>query len=220
MNIDGLGPAIVQVLLEKELIKSVADLYCIEYDQLESLERFAEKSAKNLLKAIENSKSNNLDRLLFALGIRNIGVKAARLLCEKFGHIDSIMNADAEEISEIDGFGNVMAENVVKAFKETHRIELVNRLREYGVNMIYRSSVSGGDGRFKGKTFVLTGTLPTMKRKEAQSLIEKLGGKVSSSVSKKTDYVVAGEDAGSKLVKAQELGIEIISEQELINISM
>lgn len=147
MNIDGLGPAIVQVLLEKELIKSVADLYCIEYDQLESLERFAEKSAKNLLKAIENSKSNNLDRLLFALGIRNIGVKAARLLCEKFGHIDSIMNADAEEISEIDGFGNVMAENVVKAFKETHRIELVNRLREYGVNMIYRSSVSGGDGR-------------------------------------------------------------------------
>ena len=175
MNIDGLGPAIVQVLLEKELIKSVADLYCIEYDQLESLERFAEKSAKNLLKAIENSKSNNLDRLLFALGIRNIGVKAARLLCEKFGNIDSIMNADAEEISEIDGFGNVMAENVVKAFKETHRIELVNRLREYGVNMIYRSSVSGGDGRFKGKTFVLTGTLPTMKRKDAQSLIEKLG---------------------------------------------
>lgn len=220
MNIDGLGPAIVQVLLEKELIKSVADLYCIEYDQLESLERFAEKSAKNLLKAIENSKSNNLDRLLFALGIRNIGVKAARLLCEKFGNIDSIMNADAKEISEIDGFGNVMAENVVKAFKETHRIELVNRLREYGVNMIYRSSVSGGDGRFKGKTFVLTGTLPTMKRKDAQSLIEKLGGKVSSSVSKKTDYVVAGEDAGSKLVKAQELGIEIISEQELINISM
>lgn len=124
---------------KKNIIKSVADLYCIEYDQLESLERFAEKSAKNLLKAIENSKSNNLDRLLFALGIRNIGVKAARLLCEKFGNIDSIMNADAEEISEIDGFGNVMAENVVKAFKETHRIELVNRLREYGVNMIYRS---------------------------------------------------------------------------------
>lgn len=220
MNIDGLGPAIVQVLLENDLIKSVADLYCLEYEQLESLERFAEKSATNLLKAIEHSKNNNLDRLLFALGIRNIGVKAAKLLCEKFGDIDSIMNASTEEISEIDGFGSIMAENVVNAFKETHRIELVNRLRGYGVNMIYRSTVSGGDGRFTGKTFVITGTLPTMKRKDAQTLIEKLGGKVSSSVSKKTDYVVAGEDAGSKLVKAQELGIEIISEQELINKSM
>lgn len=220
MNIDGLGPAIVQALLENDLIKSVADLYCLEYEQLESLERFAEKSAKNLLNAIEHSKNNNLDRLLFALGIRNIGIKAAKLLCEKFGDIDSVMNAGAEEISEIDGFGTIMAENVVKAFKETHRIELVNRLKRYGVNMIYKSTASGGDGRFAGKTFVITGTLPTMKRKEAQLLIEKFGGKVSSSVSKKTDYVVAGEDAGGKLVKAQELGIEIISEQELINKSM
>ncbi|MGN1480454.1 NAD-dependent DNA ligase LigA [Porcipelethomonas sp.] len=217
MNIDGLGPAIISVLLEKELIHSVADLYCLEYEQLASLDRFAEKSAKNLLKAIENSKQNNLDRLIFALGIRNIGAKAAKLLCEKFGDIDSIMNAGQDEISSIDGFGSIMAENVVRAFEEPHRQELVKRLREYGINMVYKSAASSGDGRFEGKTFVLTGTLPTLKRKEAQAMIEQYGGKVSSGVSKKTDFVVAGEDAGSKLLKAQELGIEIISEEELIN---
>ncbi len=217
MNIDGLGPAIISVFLEKGLIKSVADLYCLEYEQIAGLDRFAEKSAGNLLQAIENSKVNNLDRLVFALGIRNIGAKAAKLLCEKFGDMDSIMKAGMEEISEIDGFGNIMAENVVKAFREPHRHELVKRLRDYGVNMVYKSAASSGDGRFEGKTFVLTGTLPTLKRKEAQSMIESFGGKVSSSVSKKTDFVVAGEDAGSKLLKAQQLGIEIISEEELIN---
>lgn len=219
MNIDGLGPAIVQLLVEKGLIKSVADLYTLTYEQIESLDRFAEKSAGNLITAIENSKKNNLDRFVFALGIRNIGAKAAKLLCEQFGDIDSIMNADVSDIVAIDGFGEIMAQNTVKAFKEPHRTELVSRMKEYGVNMIYQSASAGGDGRFSGKTFVLTGTLPTMKRKDAQALIEKFGGKVSSSVSKKTDFVVAGEDAGSKLVKAQELGIEIISEQELKDMS-
>lgn len=217
MNIDGLGPAIVQLLLDNDIIKSVADLYIIKKEQLQKLDRFAEKSAANLIKAIEKSKDNNLDRFIFALGIRNIGAKASKLLCERFNSIDLIMNADVNEVSQIDGFGTVMAENLVNAFKEQHTKDLVERLREYGINMKYTSSSDGGDNRFLDKTFVLTGTLPTMKRKEAQILIEKFGGKVSSSVSKKTDFVVAGEDSGSKLVKAQQLGIEILSEEELIN---
>ncbi|MGN0614055.1 MAG: NAD-dependent DNA ligase LigA [Porcipelethomonas sp.] len=216
MNIDGLGPANIQVLLDKGLIKSVADLYCLKFQDIVSLERFAKKSAENLISAIENSKKNNLDRLIFALGIRNIGAKAAKLLCEKYKNIDDIMNAGADDISRIEGFGSIMAENVFRAFREPHRIALVERLKEYGLNMVYESASDGGDGRFDGRTFVLTGTLPTMKRKDAQALIEKFGGKVTGSVSKKTDFVVAGEDAGSKLVKAQSLGIEILSEQELI----
>lgn len=219
MNIDGLGPAIVSLLLEKNLINSVADLYILKKEQLTELDRFAEKSADNLINAIEQSKNNNLDRLVFALGIRNIGAKAAKLLCARFKDIDSIINASAEEIEQIDGFGEIMAENVEKAFREPHRLEIIERFREYGLNMVYESASDGSDMRFEGKTFVLTGTLPTMKRRDAQELIEKFGGKVSSSVSKKTDYVVAGEDAGSKLKKAQQLGIQILTEQELIDIT-
>lgn len=216
MDIDGLGPANIQLLLDKELIKSVADFYTLKFEDIASLERFAKKSAENLISAIEKSKGNSLDRLVFALGIRNIGAKAAKLLCEKFGSIDSIINASADEIAEIDGFGSIMAKNVYNAFREPHRIRLIERLKEYGLNMTYTSEASGGDGRFEGKTFVLTGTLPTMKRKEAQTLIEKFGGKVTGSVSKKTNFVVAGEDAGSKLIKAENLGIEILSEEQLI----
>lgn len=219
MNIDGLGPAIVSLLLEKSLIKSVADLYILKKEQLTELDRFADKSADNLIKAIEQSKSNNLDRLVFALGIRNIGAKAAKLLCARFKNIDGIINASAEEIEQIDGFGEIMAENVEKAFNEPHMLEIIERFHEYGLNMIYKSTSDDGDMRFEGKTFVLTGTLNTMKRRNAQELIEKLGGKVSSSVSKKTNYVVAGEDAGSKLTKAQQLGIQILSEQEFIDIT-
>lgn len=219
MNIDGLGPAIISVLLEKELIKSVADLYTLKKEQLTDLERFGEKSADNLIKAIEKSKSNNLDRLIFAIGIRNIGSKAAKLLCGKFPDIDSVVRASAEEIEQIDNFGEVMARNVEKAFREPHMLEIIKRLKEYGINTVSHSASSEEDDRFKGKTFVLTGTLPTMKRRDAQELIERFGGKVTSSVSKKTDYVVAGEDAGSKLVKARQLGIEILSEQELIDIT-
>lgn len=219
MNIDGLGPAIVSLLLEKNLINSVADLYILKKEQLTELDRFAEKSADNLINAIEQSKNNNLDRLVFALGIRNIGAKAAKLLCARFKDIDSIINASAEEIEQIDGFGEIMAENVEKAFREPHRLEIIERFREYGLNMVYESASDGSDMRFEGKTFVLTGTLPTMKRRDAQELIEKFGGKVSSSVSKKTDYVVAGEDAGSKLKKAQQLGIQILTERELIDIT-
>ncbi len=216
MDIDGLGPMNIQALLDNGLIKSVADLYELTFNDVIQLERFAEKSAENLISAIEKSKQNCLDRLIFALGIRNIGAKAAKLLCEKFQSLDGIINASVEEILEIDSFGSVMAENVFNAFREPHRINLIERLKGNGLKTDYVSANSGGDGRFEGMTFVLTGTLPTMKRKEAQLLIEKFGGKVSGSVSKKTTFVVAGEDAGSKLVKAQSLGVEVISEEQLL----
>lgn len=217
MNIDGLGPAIISVLLEKGLIRSVADLYILKKEQLTVLERFGDKSAENLINAIEKSKNNSLDRLVYSLGIRNIGAKAAKLLCAKFQDIDSIINADYAQIESIDGFGEIMAKNVENAFNEPHTLEIIRRFKEYGLNMTSYKTESAGDNRFEGMTFVLTGTLPTMKRRDAQELIESFGGKVSSSVSKKTDYVVAGDDAGSKLIKAQQLGVKILGEQELIN---
>lgn len=215
MDIDGLGPANMKLFVENGLLKSPADLYMLKKEQLMSLERFAEKSADNLLKAIEKSKNTELDRLVYALGIRNIGQRAATLLCEKFPTMEELMNAEKEEIASIEGFGDIMAESVYNALREPHRIELIQKLKDCGVNMSYSKKIST-DKRFEGLTFVLTGTLPTMKRSDVKKLIEDFGGKVSGSVSKKTNYVVAGEDAGSKLIKAQELGIEIISEAELI----
>ncbi|MGN0676435.1 MAG: NAD-dependent DNA ligase LigA [Ruminococcus sp.] len=216
MNIDGMGQAIMSLLVEKGLVKSASDIYELKASDLIMLERFGEKSAQNLIDSIEKSKKSNLDRLVYALGIRNIGQKASQLLCEKFPSMQDILNADKDSISEIEGFGDVMAENIVKALKEPHRIQLIQRLENLEVNMTYAKK-STGDGRFKGLTFVLTGTLPTMKRDEAKKLIESFGGKVSSSVSKKTSFVVAGEDAGSKLDKANELGVAVISESELID---
>lgn len=218
MDIDGLGDANMKLLVDSGLVKSPADLYKLEKEQLLSLERFAEKSAENLINAIQESKGRGLDRLVYALGIRNIGQRASVLLCERFHDMDSLLSAEKEDISDIEGFGNVMAENVVNALREPHRLELINRLREYGVNMIYDKH-SSVDERFKGMTFVLTGTLPTMKRDDAKKIIESFGGKVSGSVSKKTSYVVAGEEAGSKLVKAQSLGINIISESDLLEMT-
>lgn len=212
MNIDGLGPQIVHTLLDNKLITSVADLYTLSENKLLQLDNFKEKSVNNLLSAIEKSKSNSLDRLVFGLGIRNIGQASAKLLCDKFGDLDNIMNASAEQISEIDGFGGVMAQSVYNAFHEEHMIELIKRLKECGINTKYEKIQI--DDRFAGKTFVLTGTLPTLKRSEAKALIEKYGGKASGSVSKKTDYVLAGEEAGSKLDKAQQLGIEIVTEEQ------
>ncbi len=214
MNIDGLGEAIVEQLIGSELIASAADLYTLTAEQLMTLSKFKEKSVSNLLNAIEKSKSNEPDRLIFALGIRGIGGRSATLLCKRFGSVEAIMNALAEEITSIDSFGDVLAENIVSAFRDEDMRQLVNRLKEYGVNMIYHNTAVGD--AFAGKTFVLTGTLPTMKREEAKALIESLGGKCSGSVSKKTDYVVAGEAAGSKLTKANELGIEVITEEQLI----
>ncbi|MBQ8107989.1 MAG: NAD-dependent DNA ligase LigA, partial [Ruminococcus sp.] len=217
MNIDGLGPQIVRALLDSGLITSVADLYTLTADRLMALENFKEKSAANLINAIENSKKSSLDRLIFGLGIRNIGQASAKLLCDKFGGLEEIVKASAEEIAGIDGFGDIMAQNVYNAFHEEHMLELIKRLDGSGVNTKYQKVQI--DDRFAGKTFVLTGTLPTLKRSEAKAIIEKYGGKASGSVSKKTDYVVAGEDAGSKLTKAQELGINIISEQELLDMT-
>ncbi len=218
MDIEGMGPAVVKALLDEKKISNAADIYSLKKEDISSLERMGEKSADNLLRAIEKSKEAPLDRVIYGIGIRNIGAGAAKLLCDKFGNIDSILNASEDDISLIEGFGEVMSKNVSDAFKEKHFSELIEKLRAAGVKMEYETRASG-DGRFSGKTFVLTGTLPTMKRNDAKALIEKFGGKVSGSVSKKTDYIVAGEDAGSKLTKAEELGLNIISEQELMDMA-
>lgn len=215
MNIDGLGPAIVQQLLDEKRIASPADLYALTKDQLLTLDGFKEKSAENLLKAIENSKSQPLDRVIAALGIRNIGQSAAVLLCDHFGALEAIRQAKSEDIAAIDGFGDIMAESVADAFSQPDFNARIDALLAHGVKMEYTAK-KAESARFSGMTFVLTGTLPTMKRDAAKALIESNGGKVSGSVSKKTSVVVAGEDAGSKLTKAESLGIEIIDEAELL----
>lgn len=215
MDIDGLGPAIVRALLDNGLITSVADLYTIKKADLLELDNFKEKSAENLINAIEKSKAQPLDRLVFALGIPNIGQASAKLLCDKFGDLDNICAASEEEIADIEGFGDIMASAVTKELAEPHMRELIAKLAECGVNTKYQKVQV--DSRFEGKTFVLTGTLPTLKRAEAKALIEKYGGKASGSVSKKTAYVLAGEEAGSKLDKARSLGIEIITEEQFLD---
>ena len=217
MDIDGLGPAVLEQLVGENLIKSPADLYRLEASQLISLERMAEKSANNLVAAVEKSKENELYRLVFALGIRNIGLKAAKLICENFATIDDIMNASAEDFEKIEGFGSVMAQSVQGYFALESTRELIDELKQLGLKMKPSEQKPKG-GLLEGKTFVLTGTLPNMKRSEAAKLIEAHGGKTSSSVSKKTSFVVAGEEAGSKLTKAKSLGITILSEQELLDI--
>lgn len=214
MNIDGLGEAIVEQLTESGLIAGIADLYVLTADELLKLPKFQEKSASNLLDAIERSKSNEADRLIFGLGIRGIGKRAATLLCKKFGSVERIMEATFEEITAIGSFGDQLAENLIRAFSDKELCSLIGRLREYGVNMSY-SGAAVGDS-LNGLTFVLTGTLPTLKREQAKEMIESLGGKCSGSVSKKTSYVVAGELAGSKLTKANELGIPVLDEDALI----
>ena len=215
MNIEGLGPANVEVLLKNNLIKSVSDLYKLTFDDIISLDRFKDKSSNNLINAISMSKSNPLNKLIFGLGIRNIGEASAKLLSEKFGSIDEIIDAEINEIAEIEGFGDVMAESVRKALSEPHNIAIIESLKNSGVNMIFDKQVEDND--FDGLIFVLTGTLPTMTRDEAKIIIESKGGKTSSSVSKKTSYVLAGEEAGSKLTKAQNLGVKIINEVEFKN---
>ena len=196
-------------------VKTVADLYTLTLADIMMLPGFKEKSAGNLISAIENSKKNELDRLIFALGIKGIGQRSAALLCQKFPTMDKLMNAEREEIVAIDNFGEILADNVYIAMREPHRIELIKRLREYGLNMNYTVKETGK--KLEGLKFVLTGTLPTMTRDEAKALIESNGGKCSGSVSSKTNYVLAGEEAGSKLTKAQQLGIAVISEEELLN---
>ncbi|MCH5324514.1 MAG: NAD-dependent DNA ligase LigA [Eubacterium sp.] len=215
MNIDGLGEAVVKQLSEEGLITTVADLYSLDLQSLEDLPRFGKKSAANLLQSIENSKSNSPDRLLFALGIRGIGQRGAVLLLQNFGSIEKLSEADTEEIAAIEGFGDILAKNVYDALREPHMQALIARLKEYGVNTEYESTKKSD--KFAGMTFVLTGTLPDMTRDQAKALIEENGGKASGSVSKKTTYVLAGEEAGSKLTKAQQLGVPVISQQDFLD---
>ncbi|WP_040197552.1 NAD-dependent DNA ligase LigA [Candidatus Soleaferrea massiliensis] len=210
MDIEGLGPAMVDQLLEAGLVHSVADLYYLKKEDILGLERKKEKSADNLMAAIEKSKQNDLSRLLFGLGIRNVGQKAAMLLAQAFGEMERLFSVSAEEVSAVEGFGGIIAESVVAFFADENTRSLVDRLKDAGVNMT--CSVKPASDKLAGQTFVLTGTLSAFTRSEAKERIEALGGKVSSSVSKKTSYVVAGEDAGSKLQKAQDLGITILDE--------
>ena len=214
MNIDGLGPQIVELLLGNKLIGDASDLYSLRAEQIEALERMGEKSAKNLISAIENSKAAGLSRLIYALGIRNVGEVAAAALAERYGDLEALTKATVEEIAELDDFGNITAECVVDFFSHPQNIALCRRLADAGVETSYKGAPKGDT--LAGLTFVLTGTLPTMSRDEASELIKNAGGKTSGSVSKKTDYVVAGEAAGSKLTKAQSLGVKIISEEELL----
>ena len=213
MDVDGLGPAIVHQLLDAGLVQSFADLYTLAEGQLAKLERMGKRSAKNLVNALEASKSRDLSRLLFALGIRGIGQRSAQLLAQRFGEMDGVMSATAEEIAGIEGYGEIMAQSVVDFFALEQNRRLIERLKELGLNM--RCDTVPAAGTLSGKTFVLTGTLPTLSRSEAKAMIEAVGGKVSGSVSKKTGYVVAWEEAGSKLTKANELGIPVIGEDEL-----
>lgn len=212
MDIEGLGPAVLEQLLNEGLIKNIDDLYTIDYEKAAAMERYGDKSAENLKAAIEKSKQNDVSRLIFAFGIRHIGAKAAKLLSEHFGSIDAVISATAEEIAEIDGYGDIMAKSAAEFFALPETREMIERFKNCGVNTLSLKEVK--NDKFKGKTFVLTGTLPTLSRKEASDIIESYGGKTSSSVSKKTDYVLAGEEAGSKLIKANELGITVITEEE------
>ena len=214
MDIDGLGPQIVDALIDADLIHDAADLYALRAEQIATLERMGEKSAANLIAAIEKSKSAGLERLIFALGIRNIGQVAATALARRYGTLDACMNATVEELCALDDFGQITADCVIEYFCRAESRALCARLAAAGV--LTESTAAPVGDKLAGLTFVLTGTLPTMGRSEAEALIVAAGGKTSSSVSKKTSYVVAGEAAGSKLTKAQNLGVTIIDEAELL----
>ncbi len=213
MDISGLGESIAEQMLAKGLISDAADLYYVKAEEIAGLEKMGEKSAQNLINALEISKKNDLHRVINALGIRHIGEKNAKTLARKLKSMDNIISADFEQLSELDDFGGVMAESVVSFFSQGQNIEFINKLKNAGVNMTaYEEETS--DMRFESMVFVLTGTLSRYSRKEASDIIESFGGKTSSSVSKKTTYVLAGEEAGSKLDKANQLGVRVISEEE------
>ncbi len=214
MDIEGLGPAIIEIFVNNGLIAKTEDIYSLTFDKINSasLDGFKEKSINNIISSIENSKKNDLSKLIFALGIRHVGAKAGKLLADHFKDMDKIMDASVDDILEIDGFGEIMAESVCEFFKNEKTRNLVEKLKNAGVNMNSLSVIT--DTRFESKTFVLTGTLTQFTRAEASKIIEDYGGRTSSSVSKKTSYVLAGEAAGSKLDKANALGVEVISEEQ------
>lgn len=217
MNIDGLGPKIIEQLYTKELIGDVADLYKLTADDLATLDGFKEKSINNLLTAIDNSKENSVERLLFGLGIRHVGAKAARILSENFGDLDGLMSASKEKILEVNTMGETIADSIITYFDNNDVQKLINELKSVGVNtkFIGRSNNNETNQHFTDKIIVITGTLNDYKRSELTQLLEGLGAKVTSSVTKKTDILIAGEKAGSKLTKAQQLGTEIINESDL-----
>lgn len=220
MNIDGLGERVISQLFSEKLIEDVADLYTLEFERLIQLERMGEKSVNNLLQAIANSKQNSLERLLFGLGIRHVGAKAAKTIAMEFKHMDQLMVATKEDLTAINEIGEKMADSIVTFFEQEEVLELITELKAYGVNMEYTGplpvATEEADSVFAGKTIVLTGKLEQLSRNEAKEQIELLGGKITGSVSKKTDLVIAGEDAGSKLTKAEQLGIEVWDEERLM----
>ncbi|MBR0427562.1 MAG: NAD-dependent DNA ligase LigA [Clostridia bacterium] len=213
MNIDGLGESIIDQLMSKDLIKNIADIYALKFEDFASLKKNGKKFAENLTNAIENSKSNELHRLITALGIRHVGSKAAKVLARRFKSLDALAEADFDTLSEINDVGPIVANSIVEFFAQEQTKDLIERLKSYGVNM-KDSSNQSEDNRFEGLTFVLTGSLESFTRDEVSNIIENFGGKVSGSVSKKTSFCLAGEDAGSKLTKAQTLGVRVISEDE------
>lgn len=213
MEIDGLGYSIIEQLLDKQLINNIADIYSLKLEDVASLKKNGKKFAQNLIDAIEKSKSNDLFKLITGLGIRHIGAKSAKNLARKFRTMDNLMNASIEELSVQNDVGEITAKSIYDFFREEQSIDLINKLKLAGVNMESLEE-ENTDNRFEGKTFVLTGALSKYSRDEASDIIEKLGGKTSGSVSKKTSYVLAGEDAGSKLTKAQNLGVTVITEEE------
>ena len=214
MDIEGLGIAVVENLVKAGLVKTPGDLYFLHEEDVAELERMGKKSAQNLLSAIEKSKSQDLSRLLFAFGIRQVGQKAGKILAQRFGSLDNLQSATVEELTQVDDIGAITAQSIVDWFASPQSQHLIARLKEAGVNM--QAEQKGEDQRFAGKTFVLTGTLDRFTRAEATKMIEDRGGKAAGSVSKKTTYVVAGEAAGSKLRKAQELGVPVLTQEEFL----
>lgn len=213
MDIDGLGENIVEQLVEKKLIENIADIYTLKLEDIASLKKNGQKFAKNLIDAIENSKKQDLYKLITALGIRHVGTKSAKTIAKHYRTIDNLMNATIEELSQIEDVGQITAKSIYEFFKQDQTIDLIKKLKSVGVNT-QEQDIKNLDDRFKDMTFVLTGSLENYTRDEAANIIENYSGKVSSSVSKKTTYVLAGEEAGSKLTKAQELGVTIINEEE------
>ena len=213
MEIDGLGYSIIEQLIDRKFVTKISDIYELELEDVASLKKNGKKFAQNLIDAINNSKANDLSKLLTGLGIRHIGAKSAKALARKYRSMDNLMNASLEELSVQNDIGEVMAKSIYEFFHEEQTIDLINKLKDAGVNMESLEEESD-DNRFEGMTFVLTGTLTKYSRTEASDIIEKMGGKTSGSVSKKTTYVLAGEDAGSKLTKAQSLGVEVITEEQ------
>ena len=219
MNIDGLGPRVLEQMYDKKLVADVADLYKLTEEELLTLDKIKEKSANNILTAIDNSKENSVERLIFGLGIRHVGAKAAKILAEHFGDLETLSRSDFESIIQLDTIGDIIADSVVTYFDNEEVHELMEELKQAGVNLEYKgirsTQLKEVESPFKNKTIVLTGKLTRFTREEAKETIENLGGKVTGSVSKKTDIVVAGEDAGSKLTKAQELGVEVWTEDQM-----